>query len=211
MLPQKLERHLELFIQNSSVEATVTNSFLYNFSTKNAYLPWRDKLYSDDLINDFISLKAGWQTGDVLWKRLSLNDLRYNEILLSSQDWEFHVKAILLDIKFIFDTRCFSHIRHTPNSIKNSINKDKIIAQFFSRKSILEFNEKYKKINNKGYLYILHELFDYFRFFALHKKMKYAFEAFKWILKITIITKAYSQFWNELVMKSIKKRFKKVK
>ena len=211
MLPRKLERHLEMFIEDQTIDATVTNSFLYNFTSKNAYLPWRKRLYSDDLVNDFISLEAGWSIGDSLWKKSYLKTLRYNEILQSSQDWEFHMKAILLNTKFVFDTQCFSYIRHTPNSIKNTNNKDKIVSQFQSRKSVLEFNKIHPGIGNKGYLYIFNELFDYFFFFIANGRIKFSFQSLKWIVKITLYTKAYKLFFSNLFFKGLKKTINKLK
>ena len=208
MLSKKIGRHIEMFQQNKLIQATVTNSFLYNFNTKNAYLPWRNQLYSDDLLNDFICLEAGWQTGDVLWKKDMLNNLQFNEFLISSQDWEFHVKAILLDVKFDFDKECFSLIRHTPNSIKNSHNTNKIISQFRSRISILEFNQKLFKINNKGYFHIIEELFGYFRYFVLNKKIMLAIQALIWICKITLKTHQYYFVYNNIIMNWFKKKHK---
>lgn len=208
MLSKKIERHLEMFCQNELIQATITNSFLYNFSTKNAYLPWRNQLHTNDLLNDFIRLEAGWQTGDVLWKKETLNRLQFNELLLSSQDWEFHVKAILLDIKFNFDKDCYSHIRNTPKSIKNSHNTNKIISQFCSRKSILEFNENFLKINENGYLYLVEELFGYFRYFVLNKRIILAFQSLKWMIKISLITHQYYFIYDTIIMGRQKKNIR---
>ena len=49
-----------------------------------------------------MTLKSGWQTGDVLWNKGALNDISFNEKLQSSQDWEFHIKSYCIRKEFYF-------------------------------------------------------------------------------------------------------------
>lgn len=204
MLPEKLRTHLDLLSENQFAEASVTKSYLYNFKTQNAYLPWREKLFSSDLINDFISLKAGWQTGDVLWIKEALTGLSFNENLLSFQDWEFHLKALFMDKKIVYKDVCMSYIRHTPNSIKTQRNTEKIKSQFYAIVSILELNKKYSKINNTGYQYIFSQIRNKFRFFVSSKDWKLVFQSSKWLLKISLNRKFNDSFINKLLLNKTK-------
>lgn len=204
MFPEKVKEHFVIF-QNNECDASITRSVLYNFKTKEGYLFWREFLFTDDIINDFILLKAGWQTGDVLWKREILYELKFDERLVSSQDWEFHLRMLFSNISFMFRDICLSKIRHTEGSIKNTYNMDKILSDYYSRKSVLSLNKIHKKINKKGYIHILNEYFKFFFIFFYHKKYILASEVFVKIVFLTFITSSYEIFFKEFVVHCLKK------
>ena len=199
MLPEKLEQHLDLFCQNPTISVSVLNSYYCNFEYKNPYRPWRDKLFSEDLLNDFIAQKAGWQTGDGLWKKKDLKFL-FNENLQSSQDWEFHIKKIISATNIGFKDICMSHIRHTPESIKNSKSINKVLSDYKSRKSVLDFNKKFNKINKIGYRQILDDLHIYFYFFYSKRNFKLCFLILQDVLFVTYKLKDYKLFFKKFIL-----------
>ncbi len=184
MLKTKLELQLN-YLYNTEFDASITRSFYYNFKTKNAYLPWRKTLNSPNLLFDFMTLKSGWQTGDVLWNKGALNDISFNEKLQSSQDWEFHIKAIVLEKNFIFKDQCMSYIRHTPNSIKNNVSIEKIWSDFMARKSICKFLTKNNKLTNKIGADLEVQFYEYFRQFSYSLYIKHSFSVLIELIKLS--------------------------
>jgi len=210
MLPKKIEAHLSLFKASSDIDATVTKSYLYNFKTKNPHTPWRPVLFSDNLLYDFINLEAGWQTGDVLWKREALKNLRFNEALISFQDWEFHIKAIALDTHFKFNDTCYSYIRYTSNSIKNTKSVEKQYSDFLARNSVFKTLKKTNKINQSTALLLLNDYYCFFEQFSFKKQLNYAFHVLKAIVHLTFYTKRYKKFFRQFAFVYPVKFFKQL-
>lgn len=211
MLEDKLDTHIGMFKEHVNTEATITNSYYYNFKTEKRVKPWRNKLTSNNLITEFILQETGWQTGDALWKTKVLSNLKFNEDLHSSQDWEFHIKALCLDKKLKFKDVCMSYIRHTPKSIKNSFTIQKIKSDFLSRKNVVDVTKRKDVLETEAACKILKEFYKYFEVFLSKRVNKYMFKTFKEILKLTIMLKSYSYFFKSFCivypMKFLKKIF----
>lgn len=210
MLEEKIQIHIDLFKSIESLDATVTNSYYYNFKTKKKIKPWREKLTSKALITEFILQKTGWQTGDILWKKEALYNLEFNEILQSSQDWEFHIKALCLDKKLEFKDVCMSYIRHTPKSIKNSFSLKKNQSDFISRKNVVNLTKRKNVLNSEGAYKILKEFYSFFEIFLFQGAYKYAFNTFFEIVKLTLFLNAYNVFFNFFCVQYPIKFFKKI-
>jgi len=179
MLPNKLETHIDKLSNNRSIDATVSVSYLYNFKTDKALWPWRVKLTSENLLEDFILLKVGWSICDPIWQRKSLNDLKFNESLQSYQDWEFHVKAIIFSKNFLFIDDCLTHIRFTPGSIQNTEGIEKYWVNYLAHKSTINLLLKNNLLTDTVGEILLDKCYTFFSIFSFNKKIKYSLSVIK--------------------------------
>ena len=207
-LPKKLDIHLKAFKKKNNLDATVSKSYLFNFKSKKAYLPWRKKLYSENLLFDFIKLEAGWQTSDAMWNRKSIFYNPFNEKLKSYQDWEFHLKSIINKDKYYLIDKCLVHIRHTPNSIKNVKKIENHFSIYNAHKSIFNYLKSKKSMTNEIELFFLDKFYFYFSLFSYNRKIIKSLDAFIIILSLSIKTNKINLFFHTFFIKYPSKLFK---
>tara|TARA_R100000306_G_C4374137_1_gene141228 strand:+ start:996 stop:1964 length:969 start_codon:yes stop_codon:yes gene_type:complete len=140
-LPSKLEEQVIILEQsNSSVCICQTN--WYDSST-NKFIGLRSKkLLSDNTLEEYINTKIFWYTGAPLWRRnaLILKQLKFDENLHQSQEYDFHVNAIakLKLISVIENVLCVM-VKHSSNlSISDIDSKIKVYSNLRAREKILQ-------------------------------------------------------------------------
>jgi glycosyltransferase involved in cell wall biosynthesis len=101
MHPEKLEIDLKN-IQSGDYDFTISQSeFFTDDGTSPTKKFWNKNLWSDDPINDFILKKIGWSTNAPLWKKKSLikSNLYFDIELITSDDYLYHIQALLNNLK----------------------------------------------------------------------------------------------------------------
>lgn len=97
---------------------------------------WRDKCYSKDILRDYIRGKLQWQTNSGLYKK-SLFDADkepFNEELLNSQEWLFHIEMIINHKNFaILDSPLNKFRGGQGNSISSRKNSEYFFYRFKAR------------------------------------------------------------------------------
>ncbi|WP_052158155.1 glycosyltransferase family 2 protein [Lacinutrix jangbogonensis] len=198
MLEEKLQQHINMFSNKTTIDATVTNSSHYNFISKKPYKLWREQLTSNNLISDFIALKAGWHTGDALWKLESLKTLSFNETLACAQDWEFNLNAIITGKTFVFKDQCLSYVRWTPGSIKNNLNTNYIIGSLLARASVLKMLKKHDKLDKENAALLLNDFYSYYEYLIFNFKIKFSITALGHIIYLSFKTKKMKRLISNL-------------
>ena len=100
-------------------------------------------------LDRFLQNGPVWQTSGPIWKRSSLlsNGLLFMESAKSSQDWEFHVKALFKNMSFKkIETLPDYFVRRNPQQSKNAISSG---------------HNDFEKLINRIQLYA--ELFDVYK------------------------------------------------
>ncbi|PVW16456.1 glycosyltransferase family 2 protein [Marixanthomonas spongiae] len=120
MHPEKLETDLK-HIQSGEYDFTISQSQFFSESGTPQKKYWNKQLWSDDPINDFIKMKIGWGVNASLWKRSSLNaiGLRFNENLMTADDFLYHIQALEKDLKPIIIKKTLSFLRVHPKRLND--------------------------------------------------------------------------------------------
>ncbi|MEP6260725.1 MAG: glycosyltransferase family 2 protein [Gillisia sp.] len=95
MHPEKLELQLRS-LENSTFHFSVCQSLVFKNSIKNILGLRNQFLSSDNVFNDYLTMKIGWMTPSALWKKEFLRQQLnlFDEELKAAQEWEFHCRIL---------------------------------------------------------------------------------------------------------------------
>ncbi|WP_338377968.1 glycosyltransferase [uncultured Flavobacterium sp.] len=161
-------------------------------------------LLTDNLLEDFISLKISWYMHDIIWKRSFLEGkMLFNEKLLKMLDRDFHIRRLAEEPKLVLVDEYLALYRIHENS--NSSNSDYTVAE--SRHNAIinildALNKKEKLSNNIKFYLFKHQVQNlvvlyrhpkcillYFK--LITKTFNFKTEYFKWVFKLVF---AYISF-----------------
>jgi len=193
MHPQKLEIDLET-IQSGDYDFTISQSKFFSEIEKPKKEFWNETLWSEDPINDFIKMKIGWSVNAPLWKRSSLiaTDLKFNENLITADDFLYHIQALELGLKPIVIKKTLSFLRVHPKRL----NEYKIKSPFKLDVNLyLIKNKKQLKLNEQTTDYLNSQFINQYLNLLKNKKINLAisllFKAlqkqYKILLKLKLI------------------------
>ena len=95
-----LENRIKTMEKHPDLDFGIFPCQLFSKKPGDTDLLWNIDTQSDDL-NRFLSLDAPWGTTSPIWKRQALARLGpWDESILRWQDWDFHVRALILDFNY---------------------------------------------------------------------------------------------------------------
>ena len=130
LLKQAIETRVAEFNADMSADFIVNPSVFFSRKPEDADTWWNVFNERNDL-DRFLLQDVVWQTTGPTWKKSFLmeNGLRFNEAATTSQDWEFHLKALLLSPAFRKIT--------IPDSFIRRGNHETISSKHFSKENQL--------------------------------------------------------------------------
>lgn len=175
------------YLDSAEYDYTISQSDFFDGKTKIKTRVWNTNLYSNDPLNDFILKEIGWGINSPLWRKSKLleKQLNFNENLQNSNDFFYHIEAIIKGFKPVIIYETLVSQRDHEERIMN--NSDKTKAKAFVNMYLLENAEslqlKTKVINfqKKQSIKILS---------AIYKKRKLK-EALKFSLQILKLDSPY--------------------
>jgi glycosyltransferase involved in cell wall biosynthesis len=123
--PDFIKEKVNTFDKETNCDVVISKTILTR-SNVNEVIKYEDRTkLSDNLIEDFITLKISWYTFDPMWKRsfLERQEELFNEQLLKGQDRDFHIRMLLHNPKIqIVDKYLYYYVVTSQDSIslKNS-------------------------------------------------------------------------------------------
>lgn len=112
-----LAQRVEAMDQNPDLDFAVFPCLLFRDYPGDMRLLYNQDKDEDDL-DRFLSLDAPWQTMGPIWRRSSIQSIGlWDELLLSWQDMELHIRALVLGLKYrrFPEPDCFWKIFQTTN------------------------------------------------------------------------------------------------
>ena len=141
MIDKKIELQIAKLIGDSDKYMCVCQTLVFE-NTRNNILGLRnDKVFSEDPLNDFITSKIKWLTQSPIIRKDFLidNNLKFDESLQQSQEWDFFVRVLDLNVNYTFMDEPLVLFRKHCNSISfGSRSLDKILSGYFARKKALK-------------------------------------------------------------------------
>ncbi len=176
--PYCLEERIKCFETLSHLDFLVFNSSFFTNKMGDTPILW-NVFTNENNLDRFLRGDVVWCISSPIWKRESLinNNLRFNENAKSSQDWEFHVKALLKKLAYKgIDGLPDFFVRRSPLQASNAIssghsNFNKIKNRISIYKTLFEnymFTKSQKKMLFKN---VNKEIFNSYNKFSI-KKLK---------------------------------------
>jgi glycosyltransferase involved in cell wall biosynthesis len=154
MKPNKLDKQLAL-INKTALDYVISQTEVLDTITGIKRF-WNDNLLSDSPLDDYIQYKVSWSTGSILFKKdfLKMNDLKFDEVLAQSQEYDFFVKVLHSSINYDVDLMVLNINVWHNNSISFSLNNFfiKSKSSLMVRKRILFNKELNLKKETKVFL-----------------------------------------------------------
>ena len=101
LAPTCLQRRVEVMKSNPDIDFAVFPTSIFRVIPGDTRLFWNQFTSENDL-DRFLRFDMPWHTSGPIWKKASLR-LKgpWDERVLSSQDWEFHIRAIAAGLRYI--------------------------------------------------------------------------------------------------------------
>lgn len=137
LIPETLAYRVKSMKDNPEMDFIVFPSAFFNVAVNDATLCW-NKEDERNALDRFLLMDSLWCISGPIWRRsfLSKHRLRFDEGALTAQDWEFHLRALLINPQFFLQNV-------TPdNFIRRNKSVDTISAKHAS----------YDKVKNRLFL-----------------------------------------------------------
>lgn len=122
LLANHLEEKIFIFKKDETIDAVLSKTIIVNDKKELINKEERTRI-SNNLLEDFITLKISWYMHDLMWKKTFLiNKKLYNEKLLKWLDRDFHIRRLTESPKIYLTDKYLSLYRIHENS--NSYNSD---------------------------------------------------------------------------------------
>lgn len=127
ILPDYLFKKIEVLKNRPDVDGVLSKTIMVN-NEKEVIKKEHRTIITDNLLEDFISLKVSWYMHDILWRKDFLRDkILYNENLLKMLDRDFHIRRLIEEPKLFLVDDYLALYRIHENS--NSSNSNCIVAE----------------------------------------------------------------------------------
>ena len=116
LAPHCLQQRIEVMRDRADLDFTIFPCQLFRKTPGDGELLWNCRTEQDDL-DRFLKMDVAWQTTSPIWRRASLAKFgAWDETVLSGQDWEFHIRAIVVGLKYEwFESTTFSPRVHAES------------------------------------------------------------------------------------------------
>lgn len=135
MLPEFLQIQMDT-MEQADLDGVLGNCGVYNedFSEK-LRSSWKPKIYSNNILRDYLRTQLAWQTGSGLWKRDSIQKKikPFEQEITNAQEWIFHLFILTSDLNIgIIEDELYK-VRSHSNSISLNYKKENLKKYFLNR------------------------------------------------------------------------------
>ena len=184
MLEDKLEKQLHLLLK-SGKNFTICQSKVIEFNKDNRERLWNKNIYSKNSLEDYIRYQISWQTGAVLYSKYFLEEIsiKFDEQLMQSQEYDFHVKLLKISPVYAFDTTSLVNVYSHSDSISYSTNNTLIKATSSIGVKINLLKDKSLNLKKSTKLFLLKDIYRVFFQSIVRKDLKTAFFSYRKFLE----------------------------
>ena len=159
---------------------------------------------SDNLFEDFVTLKISWYLPDPLWRRSFLAGKElFREELKKGQDRDLCIRLLLDNPKIVFVDQYLTYYRQHENTITNNYSVEVIqshfdalnknIALILESKTSTELKFFLLKLQVKNYRYLYPVKNSFYSFITVFRKLfVFNFKNFKWFFKFLAAAVLYN-------------------
>lgn len=144
MHPDKLSSQVEA-LEQSGFNFTVCQTMVFEDNVEHTLGLRKLEIISDNPFEDFVADRIKWLTQAPLLRKdfLLQNNLKFNEALHRAQEWEFFVRLLAIDDRYLVDDRPLVFFRKHGDSISSGkVTCAKIESSFVAGQIALGFNDR---------------------------------------------------------------------
>lgn len=174
MLPEFMEQKVSVIEANPQLDAIISKRIFYSENLEIIIGKEIKTLLTDNVLEDFISLKIKWYTSDSMWRLDYLtNKQLFNEQLKAGQDRDFHIRMLLEEPKLeVLDAYLTQYRKHPDNITSQIDNLEKgiglRISHMQSVERLLEEMDKRGKLSDFLKITYFNSLIKYLPFVYNH-------------------------------------------
>lgn len=175
-----LNFHAEI-LENKDIMFSVSNSKIFTNNIDNIESNW-SIINSSNFLDDMIDNKVLWAIGSVVWRKSCIRENPFNEKLINSEEWLFHLNQILNFHRYVINTTTTYFVRNHNVRAGKITSIQKVYSIFFARTLLFEKMYSMKNINNNIEKSLLNSVFFALRLSIEFKYYKIFFLIFKWLM-----------------------------
>jgi len=171
MHPEKLEIQVK-FLKNISSNFSVCQTLVFKDGDKESLNLRHPRIFSDNALEDYISIQIVWLTPSSLWKRSFLESMEhlFDEELQAAQEWEFHCRCLFKSSYYHYINQPLVYVREHLQSISYGDEVRKYENYFKAREKVFEFLRSQNHSSNFLRKYFL----SFYKQYLLGRDMKRA-------------------------------------
>ncbi len=184
MLEDKLEKQLHLLLKLGEKYA-ICQSKVIELHKHNRERLWNKNIYSENSLEDYISYKISWQTGAVLYSKVFLEEIsiKFDEQLMQSQEYDFHIKLLKKCPVYAFDTTPLVNVYSHSDSISYSTSNTLLKATSSIGIKINLLKDKSLNLKKSTKLFLLKDIYRVFFQSIIRNDLKTAFFSYRKFLE----------------------------
>lgn len=141
MMPNKLKIQISMLHQ-TTYDYAICQSLMYDMDNGRELGLRANRVSSDNIFQDYIKFKIFWLTQAPLWKRSFLEkyDLKFDENLKQSQDYDFHIRVLAVSENYSFTEEPLVKVCcHSDNMSKSLVASDeKLKSNLYVKNEIIK-------------------------------------------------------------------------
>jgi glycosyltransferase involved in cell wall biosynthesis len=144
MHPDKLSGQVAA-LEQSRLNFAVCQTMIFEGQVENTLGLRTKSIASDNALDDFVGDRIKWLTQAPLFKKdfLLRTKLQFNEDLHRAQEWEFFVRLLAIEDKYLTDDRPLVFFRQHANSISSGkVTREKIESSMVAAQKALEYQSR---------------------------------------------------------------------
>lgn len=111
-------------IKNSKADVIISKTIITTLEINDIINYEKRTFLTDDLLDDFITLKVSWYIVDPIWKKKFLENKKlFNENLLKGQDRDFHIRMLIAKPDIEILDKYLYYYRNNNNSISANLSE----------------------------------------------------------------------------------------
>jgi len=161
--PEKLNIQVKA-IENSTFDYHICQCMMYDVDNNKELGLRAEKVFSENILENYILFKTFWLTGAPLFKKSFLvkEKIKFNENLYQSQDYDFHLKVLRASLNYNYTETPLIKISVHENNMSSlaPVNVKKIYSNAFVRFEILKYDNK--NMSDKTCSFIYNKILAYY-------------------------------------------------
>lgn len=162
-------------LHNSEFNHVVCQSLVFQDSKDNLLGLRHARIISENVLNDFITHEFVFLiSSPILRKRFLIEkNIYFDEELLAAQDWEYFVKLLYYDSRYLINETPLVYLRkHQDNISLNTNCEERDWNYYLAREKIFNFLIKVDAVDNQLSMYFRNYFINSFLFYVKKKNLK---------------------------------------